>query len=323
MPKPKPKAAVKRKAAPKTLTQKYRFNKVSILAAIILLAAVGVAYVLITHASGPYVFLSPSKASPYVGSTFTVQVYEQSGTTAINAVEANIIVPAAKVAYVSENATGSKFNLATPVTLKNGVLSIAAASTSPLTGQQLIAAVKFKALAAGSLALNFGGGTAIIRASDAVNVLSFTQGVTYTLKTPPATVNSMAIYPSSGTVSAAKYPQVAVNVIEQTGSLPMNTFETVLGYPTNLVSYDHIVYHSGFSQAVPPSINNGVITFNGAYFGGQVTGPQAIATVYFTINAAGTAKFSIEHNSQMIDPVTATSIPITTFGSASYLLKKP
>ena len=278
-----------------------------------LVAIVGIAYVVITHASGPYVFLSPSTASPYVGSTFDVRVYEQSGTAAVNAVQANILVPAGRLSYVRTDTSGSGFDLGVPTTLKNGSLDISAGSTKALTGQQLVATVTFKALAAGSTAINFGAGSSILRANDSVNLISFTQGVTYTLKTPPTAATYMAIYPPTGTVSATQTPQIGVSIIEQTGSQPMNVFQTALSYPTNLLSYDHVKYYDGFSQGLVPSINNGVLTFVGSILGGQVTGPQLIATAYFNIKAAGTAKFSIGRTSEMINATTA----------ASYLLKKP
>lgn len=313
----------KTKVSRKPLKPKYRFNKLTIAVVVLLVAIVGGVYVFVTHASGPYIYLSPASASPYVGSTFTVKVYEQSGTTSVNAAEADIIIPAAKLAYVRTDATGSSFSLRGPVTLKNGVLSIPAASYTALTGNQLIATITIKATAAGSAPLNFAPASSIIRKVDAVNIISYTQGGTYTIKAAPTAATTMAIYPKTGSISYSNYHLVGVNIVEQSDAQPVNAFETNLTYPSNLVSYDHVIYGNGFSQGVLPSISGNTITITGVNIGGQLTGSQYLATVYFNIKAAGTANFGITHASQMINASTAKPVSIAIFGTASYLLKKP
>lgn len=313
----------KKKALIKPLTQKFSFNKTSILIVAALVAIVGAAYVFITRASGPYVFFTPASGTIYNGSTFNVAVYEDSTTAAVNAVETDFTYPASKLQFVSINRSTSNFNLTARAGGGNGNVYISAASAgTTLTGKQLVGIVTFKVIAGGgqSAALNFSQTSAIITAATpSTNILSYTQGSTYLLQTATP---SITISPITGTFAYSTNANVIVNLNEQSGTSPVNAFQGVLDYPASLLQYDHVTYSSGFTQAALPNINNGKLTVVAADFGGRVTGLNKIVTVYFRVRAAGIASLKIDPASTIVNANTSQLIPITT-GSAKYTLTKP
>jgi hypothetical protein len=143
--------------------------------------------------------LNPSTPSIGISTIFTVQVRENSGTTAVNAVQANFSYPANLVDFVSIDTTGSAFDIDAPSSGGSGQVSIARglASTS-VTGDKLVATVTFKSkTTGGSIPMAFTTGTALVSYStnsDILGSLSVTGGVTYTIDTvaPTAAITAPA-----------------------------------------------------------------------------------------------------------------------------------
>lgn len=144
-----------------------------------------------TQPPPPTIYLKPSSQTYSVNSTVTLEVWEDSGTTAVNAVQANFSYPANLLTFVSIDKTGSAFGTSAPSSGANGQVSIAAgatcsASCGTLTGNQLIAKVTFTTNAAtGTASLPFVTGTALISASASTNILgslAATGGGTYTIQ---------------------------------------------------------------------------------------------------------------------------------------------
>jgi chitodextrinase len=150
----------------------------------------------------PTVYLSPSSMVVGPSGTVTVQVRENSGTTAVNAVQANFSYPTSLLTFVSIDGTGSAFGTAAQGTGSAGQVSIArgtscATGCTTLTGDQLVATVTFTATSAnGAAALAFTSGTALVEAAspnaDILGGLANTAGGTYTVDAAAPTVNVTA-----------------------------------------------------------------------------------------------------------------------------------
>jgi hypothetical protein len=114
------------------------------------------------------------------GSTLTVTIHENSGTTAVNAVQANLSYPTDKLKFVSANGNSGAFAIAAPTSGGNGKVAIARGSTTPLTGDKAVATVTFTVLpVSGNSSVSFATGTALVTASDHRNIAGSLGGVTY------------------------------------------------------------------------------------------------------------------------------------------------
>ena len=293
---------------------------------IILFAVVGGGYMLYSSfaASGAYLYITPATSTFYQGSTVTVTIRESSGSTAVNAIQANISYPTDKMQYVSTDETSSDFSIRLNTTASGNTVSIAVGSVgASLTGDKEVATLHFKIKSSTvnqTAMLNFVGGSAMISPTSNSDVLGYTQGATYNLNRPTGAAY-MKVLPETGTFSYAKKPQIAIIIQENSGATPINVFQSAIKYPTNLLQYDHTTLASNLGQVAPPSINNGVLKIAG-FTTGQLTGVQNVAAVFFNIKAAGTAKLSATTGSQIISATNNISIPMT-FNTATYTLTKP
>jgi len=133
-----------------------------------------------TKSATPQLFLSSGKASLAAGQTFTVQVRENSGTTSVNAVQANLTYPADKLELVNIDDTNSAFAVKASGSGSNGSLQIARGTTTPVTGNQLVASITFSAKPVrGSASITFQSTSALIESTTNTNILSTVAGATY------------------------------------------------------------------------------------------------------------------------------------------------
>ncbi len=135
-------------------------------------------------AAGESLSLVPSTTAVNLGDNVTVAVRENSTTQGVNAVGAVITYDATKLQYVSVSETGSAFGLVAETTSNTGSLTLVRATSggaAPVTGDQLVTTVTFKALAAGSVPLTLGTGSVLLRASDNTDILAVKNGATLTL----------------------------------------------------------------------------------------------------------------------------------------------
>src|ERR1039458_219230 len=95
--------------------------------------------------------LSPSSGSYNIGTTFTINIYETSGT-AINAAEADLIYNASQLQYVSSSTAGAFANYVSPTSTAGEFTISGASGGAGLTGTNLIGTVTFKALTGSSAA---------------------------------------------------------------------------------------------------------------------------------------------------------------------------
>jgi hypothetical protein len=134
----------------------------------------------------PNLSLSPSSQTVSAGTTLAVQIWADSGTNSVNAVQANLNYPIDKLNFVGIDTTNTAFGVEAQSTGGNGTVSIARGSTAPLSGKQLVATVKFTPLAAtskhrSSAPVSFSTNTSLISNVSNADILAAKYGGSYSL----------------------------------------------------------------------------------------------------------------------------------------------
>lgn len=120
----------------------------------------------------PTVYFNPSSQTYSVGSTFTIDVREDSATQTVNAVQANFSYPADKLSFVSADGSASGFTTQAQNTGGAGQVTLARGIIGSLSGDQLVAKVTFKVDAAGVANLSFINGTSLVSSTTNQSILS-------------------------------------------------------------------------------------------------------------------------------------------------------
>lgn len=149
---------------------------------------------LITHssaASSATMYLTPSSKTVAIGETFTVDIYEDSGSQDVNAAKADLTYDANVLEYISVTSS-SAFSIAAATSGGGGNVTIDRGAIPAVTGPQVVATVTFKGKAGGTSAVNFGAGSRVLANSGPQanqNILTNTTGGSYTVPspTPPPT----------------------------------------------------------------------------------------------------------------------------------------
>src|SRR4030042_4609996 len=159
------------------------------------------------------IYLTPASKTLNQGESFSVQVRENSEGEPVNAVQAKIAYDTSKLDAVSIDGSSSAFQIKAQETISLGVVTIARgvnAGEPPVTGDQLVASVHFKAKSSsGSTSVNFTDGTVLVRSTDNANILNGTVGGTYTIsaaqanQTNPTSPTTPTNKPASQTTSTS------------------------------------------------------------------------------------------------------------------------
>jgi hypothetical protein len=229
--KPSTKAAAGEAATPKAHGHKKLFAvrsswgfKPGVLAIFALIIGAGGLYILFSKAAPtpPTVYLSPASQSFKAGATFSVQVRENSGTTGVNAVQANFSYPTSLVTCTSIDASASVFGIEAQATCSAGQVTIGrgiSGGSAPLTGDQLVATVNFTVgVTGGSAVMAFTSGTALVSAStnqDILGSLAATAGATYTIDVSAPTASVTA--PGAGSFVGGSSIAVTAASSDNTG----------------------------------------------------------------------------------------------------------
>jgi hypothetical protein len=151
-------------------------------------------YNIIDNSASAVLSLSPASQTLSAGATFNVGVYEDSGSTGVNSVQANLSYPANLLSFVSISSNPSVWPIDAvssggngSVNIVRGIAVISGQPPTPLTGKQLVATVVFKAIAAGAADVNFGQGSSVFRASDGTTLPSTNNRGVYTVVNPSGT----------------------------------------------------------------------------------------------------------------------------------------
>lgn len=148
---------------------------------IALLVVVGGFFIYKSFAANDTLSLSPASSSPALGSSFTVTVNENSNTDSVNAVEADLTYDQSKLQFVSIDYSTSAFALQGTSSGGAGLISIARATTTALTGSHVVGVITFSAIGAGSANVNFAATSTLVKASDSTKIATITSGGTYTI----------------------------------------------------------------------------------------------------------------------------------------------
>jgi outer membrane biosynthesis protein TonB len=209
-----------------------RFSSAVAALCAVVLVGIGAYAVSNSHAAVNQLYFSPSSATLLNGASTTLAVYVNTGTDPVNAVEADISYNPAQLQYVSYNSSGSAFvPYITPSGTPSGTVKFTygtAVGSPPVTGTALVLNVVFKAVAgSGTAAVTFMGSSAVVRASDAANILTSSGNAAITLTSPatptptPATTHTPT--PTPKTSTATKTPTPTPTSVTTTTKTPTPT----------------------------------------------------------------------------------------------------
>lgn len=132
----------------------------------------------------PSVSIAPYSQSVGSSATFSVEVRANSGTTTVNAVQANINYPVDLLEVVGIDSSTSRFTSEAQATYSGGQIMLARGVIGGISGDQLIAKVTFRAKAQnGTANLAIAPGTSLVSASTNQNILgsASTRGAVITI----------------------------------------------------------------------------------------------------------------------------------------------
>lgn len=136
------------------------------------------------YAASASMYLSPGSTRVANGSYLTIYIYENSGGTAVNSVQANLSYTSSLLQFVSIGSS-SAFGIVAQNSGGGGSVKIARGALPSVSGTQLVASVTFKALSSsGTASISFASGSAVVSASGSSNILGSKSGGSYTLTKP-------------------------------------------------------------------------------------------------------------------------------------------
>ncbi len=342
---------------PDTLLKHGSRIQTGVLSLVVAAVVVAGAYV-VSHsfADTNQLYLSPSSGTVLQGNTVSVAIHEDSGTTGVNAVQANLSYDPAEFEFESIDASNSAFGVEAESTGGNGTVTIARGVTggsAPLTGDQLVATVTFTALGSGvSGDINFASGSAVVSASDNTNIVQSTAGASFDLTAPatptptptqtpaptatptpapaptptatptpaPASAGTIYLNPASGTITNGS--DLIFDIHEDSGSTPVNAVQANYDYSTSDFQYVSIsAANSDFAVEAQTSGDNGQIRIARGVTGGSapLTGDHIVATVTLKAVTSGTAALTAASGSAIVSSDTNSNILSSQTGG-SYTL---
>lgn len=179
-------------------------------------------------ASNDTLYLSPSSGSYTVDSDFSVAIRENSYADQVNAVEADLSFDATYLQFVSTSLTGTAFGVTAVNSSTASTVSIQLGNTSPVTGDNLVATVTFKVLAAGNTGISFASSSQVLASIGNANVVGSMTGGSYTL----AAAQSSGGSGSGGSGNVSSTPPPKTTAPPTTSPKPTQSIATTIT-PTN------------------------------------------------------------------------------------------
>lgn len=132
--------------------------------------------------AGAELYITPASNSYSNGATVTITIRENSRSTQVNAVQANLTYPTARLQFQSINTSSSPFTTTLQSTGGSGNVQIGVGSLgSSVTGDAVVATVTFTAIATGSAQIQFAAGSGIAQTSDSTDICKKKTGSSYTI----------------------------------------------------------------------------------------------------------------------------------------------
>jgi hypothetical protein len=312
--------------------QQYKFVLIGILI-IAGVSTVGAHLLQGSHAAtGGTMYVTPASSNITAGSTLSLTIHENSGTSAVDSVQSSLTYPSSQLQFTSISEGGVFTAPAATDTSTAGIVRIARyiPNAATTTGDQAVVTVNFKVLATtGTATVAFDTASSnIVQASDGTNVLSNTSGGTYTV--PGATSSNkatMSLSPTTGTYANGATVAVAVRINGNGASLV--SVEPVISYPSTQLQYISTTEGGVYTtQARTNGGTAGTVDIIRTTSGGQaaITGDNPIVTLNFKIiGTSGSIPLTFANVSGAYDNSgTGTNI-LNTAGStaANYSISTP
>lgn len=125
-------------------------------------------------------YIVPGSNSYAVGQSFTVQLRENSNAEQVNAVQADISY-SSELEFASIDVNGSAFGVDAQKTGGNGLITIARGSTTPVTGDKLIAYIKFNVVKTGTGTVTINNSSVVVSQVGNKNVVDTRTGGSFRL----------------------------------------------------------------------------------------------------------------------------------------------
>lgn len=131
---------------------------------------------------GGTLLITPASGSYAGGATVVVTIREQSGSTAVNAVQANFSYPTAQLTFQSIDTSMSPFTTTIESTGGSGNVRIGVGLLAgSVSGSQIVGTVTFTAGTSGAAALVFASDSGIAEAATSTNICKLKIGAAYTI----------------------------------------------------------------------------------------------------------------------------------------------
>ncbi len=132
--------------------------------------------------SGAQLYLTPASGGYSNGATVSVTVKENSYSTQVNAVQANLTYPTGQLQFQSINTSSSAFTTTLQSTGGSGSVQIGVGSLgNSVTGDAIVAVVTFTVIGTGFAQIQFAAGSGIAQTSDSTDICKKQTGSSYTL----------------------------------------------------------------------------------------------------------------------------------------------
>jgi hypothetical protein len=202
----------------------------------LMIITLGISAVIISHlvfaAGTASLSLTPASATFSQGDTVSVNIYEDSGSDTVNAAQANFSYPANLLSFVGITDSPA-FGVVAQNSGGAGNVQVARGATTAVSGNQLVATVRFTASASGQATLSFTGGSAVVRSTDNGAEALTTNGATYTIN------GRSSLYITPATKTFNKGDDVSAAIYEDSGSTTINAVQANLSYP-NIITFTSI-----------------------------------------------------------------------------------
>lgn len=129
-------------------------------------------------------YITPPGGSYSNGATVTITIRENSYSTPVNAVQANLTYPAAQLQFqsISAGAGTSPFTTVLQSTGGSGSVQIGVGLLgNSVTGDAVVATVTFTVIGTGTAPIQFAAGSGIAKTSDSSDICKKKTGSSYTL----------------------------------------------------------------------------------------------------------------------------------------------
>lgn len=131
---------------------------------------------------GAKLYITPASGALTNGNTLVITIREDSGGDPVNAVQASLTYPAARLQFQSISTASSAFTTTAQSTGGSGSVDIGVALLgSSVTGNRIVATVTFTIISTGSAAITFDPESGIARSTDSVDICKQKIGASYTI----------------------------------------------------------------------------------------------------------------------------------------------